>query len=136
MRIFVLPHDEAHKRELFGLIGEFCASSAVRNALGAPISSVSGRDTWLVAMNDDEVTGFCALQALKNGKTAKLHALYGKQPKVTAKLRKEALQLAKIKEIQEISVIDRDSLAPVYQAEGWLGNHVRGQYVTYSRVVE
>ena len=133
--IKILPHEPEHKKELFGLIGEACASMAVHKALGNPITSTRG-DTWIVSTNEaGEMTGMCGMSALKSKSSIKLHGLYaGDDEKLASKLRKEAAKQAKANGASEITITDRLALVATYEKEGWSVIGQRGQnYVAFRK---
>lgn len=51
LREFIHDADPVRNRELFGLLGEYAASPAIRDALGGFISSEPGR-RWFVMLED------------------------------------------------------------------------------------
>lgn len=138
MKILTIPHDANNSRKLFGLIGEACASSAIRIALGAPITSTAGKDTWLIAVDDkDAVLGFCALQKLASRKAAKLHALYSPEDQVVDNLRRAAVELAGEWGVKEIGVVDMATRSEEYEVRGWKLEAMRGQqYAAYKLTLE
>lgn len=75
MRIRKFVHDSncERNRELFSLIGEFCACEKTRDALGAMISSRPGQ-VWYVAVQGSVVYAFGSIRVQKNN--ALLRHLY------------------------------------------------------------
>lgn len=64
-----------HNRRLFALIGEFCASDVVREALGDTIASRPGQ-VWFVAVKGRVVHAFGSIRMQKTTATALLRHLY------------------------------------------------------------
>ncbi len=74
LREFTHDADPVRNRELFGLLGEYAASPAIRNTLGAFISSEPGR-RWFVMLEDEaRVAAFGSLRRKRT--TAYLLHLY------------------------------------------------------------
>lgn len=67
MRIkkFVHQSRREQNRELFSLIGEFCACEETKDALGTMISSRPGQ-VWYVAVEDSAVYAFGSIRMQKN----------------------------------------------------------------------
>lgn len=138
MRILTIPHTLERRRELFAWIGEACASAVVRNALGAPITSALGEDTWLLAIDGDELLGFCAVQMLKSRKAAKLHAFYTylRNGKDDDALRDTAARFAAGAGATEISITDHAANADAYSRQGWEVQGARGnQYAVFRKAL-
>ena len=140
MKIQRYEHNDEKKRELFGWIGEACASIAIRNHLGNAISSKPG-DVWLLAIEGDQLLGFCSVSPLKSQSAGNLHALYAfpdsKEQAVESKLRKAAVAEAKKMELEAIRITDFRKLKPFYTKDGWKAVGDRGQnYHVYEVVVD
>lgn len=134
--VLVFTHCDADKKELFGWIGEACASAEVRNALGAPITSTPG-DVWVLAIDNEALQGFCALTLQKSGK-ARLHAFYSELSKqsvqVETTLIREAVKQANKMGAKTISVVDYIERHRVYELQGWKAGMERGnRFCDYSK---
>ena len=136
MKIQLIPHSPERKRELFGLIGELCADTKVHKALGAPINSRPG-DLWLVALENEEVTGICCLRALKSKPNLFINCLYTfDNSKLATQLRLAAEQEAKSLQMTVISVTDLLARKDQYLAEGWKSVTPHGkQYMSYRKEI-
>ena len=139
MHVLVFTHGDTDKKELFGWIGEACASAEVRNTLGAPITSSPG-DTWLLAIDGGVLQGFCAITLLKSGK-AKLHAFHSelssKSGQAETALIKEAVKQAKNLGANSINVVDYTERHKVYEMQGWKAGVERGKrFRDYSKGLE
>jgi hypothetical protein len=139
MNILVFTHNEQHKKELFGWIGEACASAEVRNTMGAPITSTLG-DTWLLAIDNEMLQGFCAITLQKNGK-AKLHAFHSelssKSGQVESALITEAVKQSGKMGAQSVSVVDYAERYRIYKLQGWKAGVERGKrFRNYSKELE
>ena len=134
MKIQLIPHTQERKRELFGLIGELCADTKVHTALGAPINSRLG-DLWLVATEENEVTGICGLRALKSKPNLFINCLFTfDSSKLATQLRWAAEQEAKSLQMNGISVTDLLARKDQYQAEGWRQVATHGKlYMSYHK---
>lgn len=139
MDMMILKHNDADKNELFSWIGEACASAEVRNTLGAPITSTAG-DTWLLAIDNQVLQGFCAITRLKSGK-AKLHAFHSelstKSGQVESALICESVKQADKMGAKSISVVDYTERYRVYELQGWKVGAERGKrFRDYSKELE
>ena len=137
MKTLRFEHKDQDKRELFGWIGEACASAEVRNSLGAPITSSAG-DVWLVVTKDNALLGFCAISRLKSRNAARMHALYSVDTAlaltVESTLRKAAENEAIAAGASEISTVDKVERVKVYEFNKWQVTGTRGQnYRTSSK---
>ena len=63
MQLLEFTHDEdpIKNRELFGLLGEYIASPAIRETLGGVISAAPGR-RWFVMMEGARVVAFASIR--------------------------------------------------------------------------
>nr|EES51962.1 MAG: hypothetical protein UBAL3_95390023 [Leptospirillum ferrodiazotrophum] len=138
MDVLRFPHDDKNKRDLFGWIGEVCASASVRAELGAPVTSAPG-DVWFVAVEGKRLLGFCGVSILKNRK-AKLHGMVVLAP--SQKSIEETLKtMAEVEAIghgaTEILVVDKETRQKEYEGQGWKVIGDRGkQYRLFSKALE
>jgi hypothetical protein len=131
------PHDAEHKRELFGLIGEFCVSLKVRNELGGPISSDENHVWFVATAPDRSVVGFVSVIPQKGGK-AKLAHLYlpviaawsgGIEIRLIKACEQEALKMG----AKELHTVDYARREKFYHIHGWRKGAQRGQFITYTK---
>jgi len=132
-----IPHTAATKQELFGLIGEFCASTKVREALGGPISSDENH-IWFVAVSpSDEVIGFVAVVPQKGGKAKMVHLYIAIEGKWSAGIQKRLVeaceQEAKDMQDVELHTVDYSAREAWYKIYGWQASGHRGRFATYSK---
>lgn len=135
--IKIIIHDAEHKRELFGLIGEACASAAVHRQLGIPIVSANG-DCWIIATDvAGEMAGMCGLSPLKSGASIKLHGLYaGEDAELLTTLKNEACKQVKKMGAKELLITDQISFKSTYEQEGWQMVGPRGKkYLAYRKEI-
>lgn len=129
MKTLTFTHSDTEKKELFAWIGEACASAAVRNELGAPITSTPG-DIWILAVEGEALHGFCAVTVQKNGK-AKMHGFYsdlsGKAGMAESMLIPAAEQQAMALGAKSIHVVDFVERRRVYEFQGWKAGIERGK---------
>ena len=136
MDILVFTHDapgSPKTRELFGLVGEFCASATLRAELGTPISSAQG-DTWLVAQEreGEPVAGFCVVSRQKNGR-ARLHALLAPTAALSGALRRAAATHARAAGAKTMAHTAPSTQSAAMCKDGWRPAQVRGQYITFEK---
>lgn len=138
MNIIRLPHDAEHKRELFGLIGEYCASAEVRASLGGPISS-DEQHVWFVALQPDgAVAGFAAAvpQSNARGRIAHLYITAPKFHALEAKLLRACEKELAGSGRLHLSLIDYARRESFYHVHGWTAGAARGQFTTYTKEVK
>lgn len=133
-------HDEKHKRELFGWIGEACASPAVRAELGGPITSRPG-DVWFLAVEGERLLGFCGVSVSTKTKKAKIHGLVildpTKKGEVEERLHMSAEVEAKGRRAEELLSVDKEEKQKTFETLGWKVVGERGkQYRIFSKTLE
>ena len=140
MDILRLEHDEKHKRELFGWIGEACASASVRAELGGPITSSPG-DVWFVAVEGKRLLGFCGLSISEKTKKAKLHGMVVLDP--SNGLMDERLHMSAEVEAKgsgranELLFVDKGTKQRDFENQGWKVIGERGKlYRIFSKTLE
>jgi len=131
MEIKRFIHNKDHMRELFGYIGEFAASSKVREALGGNISSTQNQ-VWFVALEDDAVMGFVSIIPHKN-KNAKMVHLYSidSSKQTEEKLWKKCLAEAKASAMTTMLTTDFAAREDFYKKRGWEVTGVKGRFASY-----
>ncbi len=132
-------HNEEQKRDLFGFIGEYCASKFVREVLGGLITSELGQ-FWFVALTQHgEVMGFASILPQK-GKAKMAHLCVDLQetPDVVKQaLEKNLINVCEEKACQlglaEIHTVDYVKREQFYFIYGWQKGAVKGQFATYTK---
>ncbi len=140
MDVLRFEHDEKHKRELFGWIGEACASAAVRSELGSPITSRPG-DVWFLAVEKKRLLGFCGVSLFPKTKKAKLHGMVVLDPSKNGAT-EEALHTSSWIEamghgVEELQTVDKEEKRTFLEGQGWkvVGNRGK-QYRIFSKTLE
>lgn len=136
LTILTLHHaDEAERRKLFCLIGEFFASPAIRREFGRPMSSTP-EYTWLVAMDGEAVAAFAAVRVRRNGKAELCHSYtvpaYRRQGFNGWSIQRRC-ELAAEQGATEIHTIISPARASKYEALGFRFHSQRGRWSVYVR---
>ena len=72
---FKHENDPARNRELFGLLGEYAASSSIREKLGGVISSEPGR-LWFITTEEGKAKRVTAFGSIRLGKEGPISSTY------------------------------------------------------------
>lgn len=134
MKFITLHHSPEQKKDLFALIGEYCASAEVRANLGGPISSSAGH-TWLIALDGDLVAGFAAIHPLKSKDCAVLAHLYAVDGRdsTRAALMQRAEKLAAKTGMTNLKTVERLELRQTLQKAGWAHTTTKGSFGTFEK---
>ena len=140
MDILRFEHDEKHKRELFGWIGEACASAAVRAELGGPITSSPG-NVWFLAVEGKRLLGFCGVSVSPKTKKAKLHGMVVLEPTKNGAIEETLHTSAEIEAMGrgagELLSVDKEEKRKTFETLGWKAIGERGkQYRIFSKTLE
>ena len=93
LREFIHSEDPVKNRELFGLLGEYIASSTIRETLGGFISSESGRHWFVMLENEGCVMGFGSLR--RKRMTVELLHLYALKEHTDVPILERCIQKAR-----------------------------------------
>lgn len=135
MKIERIIHNTERRRELFGLIGEFCASRETTNELGAQVTSEPG-DVWFIALVAGEVAGFAAIHPQKNGRARMMHlyvvpgvTIQGVDRRLVQACETEAKSMG----VRELVTVDYGKRQRFYEFNGWRPDGQRGRFLTYEK---
>ncbi len=122
--------------QLFSLIGEYCASSAVRSALGCAISSSPGQ-VWYVAVEGDTVHAFASVRVQKGkGLLRHLHAIVDDNG-IWEMVLQHCIEHARQKHARQVRLIDYISMEDRYARAGFVPQGPpRGRFVQYLLTLE
>ena len=136
IRKFVHSKRADHNFHLFSLIGEYCASSAVRRALGCAISSSPGQ-VWYVAIEGDTVHAFASVRIQKgNGLMRHLYAIVDDNG-IWEMVLQHCVEHARQKNARSVRVIDYISMEDRYARVGFVPQGLlRGRFVEYILTLE
>ncbi len=126
MKIKTYTHGEG---DFWPLMGPFFASREVRKNLGIPMSS-DEQHTWLVAVHQEAVVGFTAVEQQKNG--CMLRHVYvvpeSRHKGLMTKLVQHSVKFVKTSGYGSIRVTVPGELLDFYANSGWEETSTRGQY--------
>lgn len=133
---FKHENDPARNRELFGLLGEYATSSAIRDKLGGVISSEPGR-LWFIMTEKGETRRVMAFGSIRLGRAgATILHLYALEEGADIPVLENCLESARENGATHLTTTDYWTRKELYLRYGFAPVRKIGRFVRFKKELE
>ncbi len=133
---FKHENDPARNRELFGLLGEYAASSSIREKLGGVISSEPGR-LWFITTEEGKAKRVTAFGSIRLGKEgANILHLYALEEGADVPVLERCLERARENGATHLTTTDFWTRKELYLRYGFAPVRKIGRFVRFKKEFE